>query len=368
MVKINPGVYIEKIQSTSPIIDVSTNFAGFIGETEKGPTKPTLISNWTEYQQIFGSFFGANKFLPFAVQGFFLNGGVRCYISRVTASSRSLSLVDYLGSADSKTGLAGFETIDDISIIYAPNAQSVKGLTDAIIEHCEKQKNRFAIIDSLKGQTPNNITKPRSTSYAAIYYPWINIIDKVNASIRLIPPGGHIAGIYARNDIERGVHKAPANQLVQGVVSLERTITRSEQDYLYSQNVNCIRYFPGKGHLVWGARTLSSAPDEIYINVSRLLIYLKESIHRSTKWVNFEPNNEKTWAKVKMSITEFLTRNWRNGALMGTKPEEAFFVKCDRTTMTQNDIDNNRLIISIGVAIVKPAEFYIFNICHSVTK
>ncbi len=366
MIKRTPGRYIEKISVGPKLIDgVSTSVAGFLGETEKGPTTPTLISSWVEYQQTFGGFFGANKFLPYVVQGFFLNGGKKCYISRIVSSAGSVGLSDYVGNSGQKTGLAGFEAVDDISVVYALNAQTVSGLVDALIDHCERLKNRFAIIDSLKGQPPSNLTKPRSTSYAALYYPWINVIDSVTAFTRLVPPGGHIAGIFARSDFEKGVHKVPANQVVQGVVSLERAITYSEQASLNTQGVNCIRTFAGRGIIIWGARTLSSDPEWKYINIRRLLIYLEKSIQKGTQWAAFEPNNETTWAKARQSVTNFLTQTWSNGALMGTKPREAFFVKCDRTTMTQNDLDNNRLIIQVGVAPIKPAEFIIFRITQS---
>jgi len=180
----------------------------------------------------------------------------------------------------------------------------------------------------------------------------------------LVPPSGHVAGIYANTDIERGVHKAPANYVVQGATALQFQITKGEQDILNPRGVNCLRVFPGRGLRVWGARTCSSDPLWKYINVRRLLLYIEESIDEGTQWVVFEPNNEKLWGRVKATISEFLTRVWKDGALMGTKPEEAFFVKCDRTTMTQDDIDNGRLICIIGVAPVKPAEFVIFRIAQ----
>lgn len=363
MVRLVPGHYIKEITSNpKPIESVSTSIAGFLGETEKGPVTPTLISSWAEYQQTFGSFFSPSKFLPYAVQGFFLNGGKKCYISRIVPSSGAVSLLDYLGDSSQKKGLASFETVGDISIVYAPNAQAVSGLADALIDHCEKLKDRFAIIDSLKGQMPYNIVKPRSTAYAALYYPWINVFDTAIVSTRLVPPGGHIAGIYARTDFERGVHKSPTNQVIQGVVSLERTITNSEQNQLNTQGINCIRAFVGRGIMVWGARTLSNDPEWKYISVRRLLIYLEKSIRKGIQWAIFEPNNEATWIKIRSTITNFLTQTWRDGALMGIKPEEAFYVKCDRTTMTQNDINNNRLIVLVGVAPIKPAEFITFSI------
>ena len=182
--------------------------------------------------------------------------------------------------------------------------------------------------------------------------------------MKLIPPGGYIAGIYARSDTERGVHKAPANEVVRGANKLQFLISKGEQGILNPRGVNVIRYFPGRGILVWGARTLSTNTLWKYINVRRLFIYIEKSIEKGTQWVVFEPNNERLWARVVSTITQFLTGVWKDGTLMGTKPEEAFFVKCDRSTMTQDDIDNGRLICVIGIAPVKPAEFVIFRIAR----
>jgi phage tail sheath protein FI len=198
------------------------------------------------------------------------------------------------------------------------------------------------------------------TKYAAFYYPWIRIVDPVTQTIKTVPPGGHVAGIYARTDIERGVHKAPANEKIAGAVDVEFPVTKGDQDILNPKGVNCIRQFRGRGILVWGARTLSDNTYWKYINVRRLFNYIEESIEEGTQWVVFEPNDERLWARVRATIIQFLTRVWRDGALMGTKPDEAFFVRCDRTTMTQDDIDNGRLICIIGIAPVKPAEFVIF--------
>jgi hypothetical protein len=189
-------------------------------------------------------------------------------------------------------------------------------------------------------------------------------MDPLSGTKKLIPPGGHIAGIYARSDIERGVHKAPANEIVRGAVELQFPLTSGEQDILNPRGVNCLRKFRGRGIRVWGARTTSSDSLWKYVNVRRLFLYIEESIEEGTQWVVFEPNNEKLWARVRQSITAFLTTLWRAGWLMGTKAEEAFFVKCDRSTMTQDDIDNGRLICVIGIAPVKPAEFVIFRIAQ----
>lgn len=264
-----------------------------------------------------------------------------------------------------RKGLTGFAEVDDISLVYAPNAQGIPNLVDAIINQCENLKDRFAIIDAPKDSpdvTALNPRSARSTSYAAYYYPWIKISHPESGALYLVPPGGHIAGIYARSDTERGVHKAPANETVRGAKMLEFPVTKGEQDILNPKGVNVIRSFRDRGILVWGARTLSTNSLWKYINVRRLFIYVEESIEKGTQWVVFEPNNEKLWARVRATVTQFLTSVWRDGALMGTKAEEAFFVKCDRSTMTQDEIDNGKLIIIIGIAPVKPAEFVIIRI------
>jgi len=637
-----PGVYVEEIEiGAKPIEGVSTSTAGFIGEAERGPTTPRLVTSWMAYQRLFGSYFGNNQYLPYTVEGFFKNGGQRCYIARIVKSNATTSslkltsggkevlsleaigegswgnriaikvskgtfggfklsvfywkkkpselydpeidptkprpsvievfdnlstdesspdyyekkvnkisnlikinsvdsveihegtaqggdtdsitlansasdtddayngmyieitegtgkgqvrkitdyagsskeatidsnwdttpdatsvyklywfesltggfdslvhegtaqggdtdsitlansasdtddayngmyieitegtgkgqvrkITDYAGSSKEATidsnwdttpdatskyrifetklvladyertdtnepgkrkGLTGLVEIDEISIVYSPNALAVQGLTRALISHCEALKDRFAIIDAEQGSSNISAINPRNkydTKYAAFYYSWIKVVNPETGLLQLVPPGGHIAGIYARTDTERGVHKAPANETVRGIAGLEFIINKQEQDILNPRGVNCIRAFPGRGIRVWGARTLSSDPLWKYINVRRLFLFLEESIEEGTQWVVFEPNDEKLWARVKQSITNFLTKVWKDGALMGSTPEEAFFVKCDSTTMTQDDIDNGRLICIIGVAPVKPAEFVIFRIAQ----
>jgi phage tail sheath protein FI len=504
---LTPGVYVEEFEiGARPIEGVSTSTAGFLGETERGPTTPNLVTSWLDFQRKYGSY-APGSFLAYAAEGFFANGGQRCYIGRITASSAqkatlkltkggssaltveavgegswgsrvaikvkpgtqsteknplfrlsvfywkdklpetmfdpeddkaskprptivevfdnlsiNTSLPEYYelrtngisnfikiskqlpedaadgmpdGPADvtplagsdldgtapidigdykrdkpeddvpgKRKGLNAFREIDEISIVYVPNA--VDGVIMAVKDHCEELKDRFAIIDAGENKQVTDL-KPRDifeSKYAAIYYPWIKIVDPSTGLEKKIPPGGHVAGIYARSDIERGVHKAPANEVVRGAMDLEFQITKQEQGILNPIGVNVIRAFPGRGIRVWGARTLSSDSLWKYINVRRLFIFVEESIEEGTQWVVFEPNNEKLWARVRATITQFLTRVWKDGALMGTKVEEAFFVKCDRSTMTQDDIDNGRLICIIGIAPVKPAEFVIFRIAQ----
>lgn len=352
-----PGVYIEEISvGTRPIQGVSTSTVAFVGETQKGPTAPTRITSWLQFQKVFGGYFGSDKYLPHAVEGFFLNGGQRCYIRKTDSDDYSTALVE-------------LEGLDEIALIYSPNAQAVPNLADLLIDHCERLRNRFVILDSIKGQTPSSVSKPRCvSSYAALYYPWIKIRQEATRGLYTVPPGGHIAGIFARTDSEVGVHKAPANQVVKGAMGLEFSVNAAQQDTLNPQGINCIRSFTGRGILVWGARTLTSDLESRYVNVQRLLIYFEQSIKRGTAWTAFEPNNEATWAKVRMASENFLYTSWHDGQLMGAKPQEAYFVKCDRSTMTQNDIDNGKLNILIGVAPIRPAEFIILRVQHTATK
>jgi len=276
---------------------------------------------------------------------------------------------DYIGTSGgpgNKTGIKALEDIDEINIIAVPGVSdlSVQG---EMISHCENLKDRFAILDSDKDAKIEDIQEHRDnfdSKYAALYYPWIKTIDPLEKINIFVPPSGYMAGIYARSDVERGVHKAPANEVVRGAIDVKIKVGKGEQDILNPKGINCIRVFPGRGIRVWGARTISSDSLWKYINVRRLFLFLEESIDEGTQWVVFEPNDEKLWARVKQTITQFLTRVWKDGALMGTTPEEAFFVKCDRTTMTQDDIDNGRLIVLIGVAPVKPAEFVVFRIAQ----
>jgi uncharacterized protein len=343
----SPGVYVQNLRiGPQPIEGVPTATAAFLGETQTGPTSPTLVTSGQQYQDVFGGFFGIDKYLPYAVEGFFGNGGKRCYICKVTCG-------DYAGA------LAKLEPIQDVSLLYTPNAQATPNLCNMLISHCEWLK-RFCIVDSLKGEAPSEVTKPQASAHTALYYPWIYVVH--NGQNCLVPPGGYVAGVYARTDIERGVHKAPANEVVNGAVDLEFVISKSQRDSLNPLGVNCICTFEGRGIRVWGARTLSSDLEYKYVNVERLLIYLEQSIRRGTEWVVFEPDAEATWAKVKMQVENFLYQAWQAGVLMGAKPQEAYFVKCDRTTMTQNDIDNGRLNIIVGVAVVKPAEFLIVRV------
>jgi phage tail sheath protein FI len=230
--------------------------------------------------------------------------------------------------------------------------------------------DRVAILDAPPGLNAQQVGEWRTdkvgydSKYATLYWPWIKVFDPVAGQARFVPPSGHVAGVWARSDEERGVHKAPANEILRGVLSLELNITKGEHDQLNPDGINCIRAFPGRGIRIWGARTLSSDPAWRYLNVRRLFNYLEESILEGTQWVVFEPNDLDLWMRVKRTINAFLTRTWREGALFGASPEEAFFVKCDAETNPPDVIDAGQLIVEIGVAPVKPAEFVIFRIAQ----
>ncbi len=264
-----------------------------------------------------------------------------------------------------ETGLLGLEGVDEVSLLAAPDEHAVPGLRSEVIGQCQRLRDRFALLSVESGQrNVQGIVVDPPTDFAALYWPWVFVQHPSQNRRVLVPPVGHAAGIAARLDVERGVHKAPANAVVRGAVELEFPVSRTHQDILNPRGVNVIRDFrpDGRGLRLWGARTMSADPSWKYINVRRLFLFLEESIDEGTQWVVFEPNSEALWDRVRRSIEGFLTTVWRNGALMGTSPEQAFYVKCDRSTMTEDDIQNGRLVCYIGVAPVKPAEFVIFRI------
>ena len=274
-----------------------------------------------------------------------------------------------------RAGIPALRNVEEIAIVGAPG-QTATDVQQALIDHCEAERYRFAVLDS-EGPPRDTIAdvlalrQRYDTRYAALYYPWVTIPEPHPANISdirqiAIPPSGHVVGIYARVDNTRGVHKAPANEVLRGITGVTQKIHQREHDVLnpYPVNIDVLRDFrdSNRGLRVWGARCITSDSDWKYVNVRRLLIFIEASIDRGLKWAVFEPNAEPLWARVTRAIANFLTLVWRNGALEGTSVEQAFFVKCDRTTMTQTDIDEGRLICVIGVAPVKPAEFVIIRI------
>ena len=281
-----------------------------------------------------------------------------------------LDVADFVGEdggSGARTGIVALEDIDEIAICAVPGVWSGTVLS-ALVTHCESLRDRFAILDPRNGLSIEGIQEfrePYDTTYAALYYPWLFTRHPVTGEDVEVAPSGFMAGIYARTDVERGVHKAPANAVIRGIRTrdgIAQDVTKRHQDLLNPKGINALRFFPGAGHRVWGARTLSSDSAWKYVNVRRLFLFIEESIDEGTQWVVFEPNAEPLWALVKQTVENFLTTVWRSGALAGTTPDEAFFVACDRTTMTEDDLANGRLICVVGVAPVYPAEFVVFRI------
>ncbi|MCP3963678.1 MAG: phage tail protein [bacterium] len=280
------------------------------------------------------------------------------------------------GTADYEAALEELERLQDVSIVAAPGSSAygdAQGIAGALISHAERRRAcRIAVVDTPPGLVLSEAREVRGnidSTYAALYYPWVVVSNPLarpgDESIPrelTLPPSSFVCGIYARNDVERGVHKAPANEVVRGALRFETEISFAQQEALNPIGVNCLRSFPGRGHRVWGTRTASSDPEWKYVNLRRYFLYLEQSIDRSTQWVVFEPNGERLWANVRETVDGFLYNEWVSGALLGGSPQEAYFVRCDRSTMTQNDLDNGRLICLIGVAPLRPAEFVIFRI------
>jgi len=383
---LSPGVYVEEVdRGSKPIEAVGTNTVGFLGESAKGPqNESVLITNWSQFVKTFGDFKDCSEHLAHGVYGFFNTGGSRCFVVNVGApdapkevksgdkkddkaaashggGGRDGLYIGRDGGPGARTGLKCFDEVDEIAIVAAPG-QTSPAVQDALLSHCETRKDRFAVLDSPETITGgvDKLPKPRDSKYGAYYFPWIQVYDPDKGNI-FVPPSGHIAGVYSRTDSERGVHKAPANEIVRGALGLKYNVSKGEQDLLNPKGINAIRFMNG-GIRIWGARTLSSDPSWRYINVRRLFIMVEASIERATQWVVFEPNDHRLWKRVQRTIASFLTLLWRNGALMGTAPEQAFYVKCDEETNPPEVIDTGQLVVEIGLAPVKPAEFVIFRI------
>jgi len=505
---LHPGVYIEEIErGPRPIEGVPTSTAAFLGETERGPVKPRMVTSYREYQRWFGDVFGRDKYVPYTMSGFFENvsrlvgnvaktasatagasftiqaagpgaWGNRVFVKIIESTTKdkdknpvgfrirlaywsdpnvtpfdafadtkktprpdvtedfddlvtneaspdfyakrfpfidpdkgtsnqgpdssglgilvrvpgaladaqpaigiytlsagaddpaALTDADYKGlPSATRPDPQGLEALKldpyrEVALVYAPAVPETT--SHAIVDYCDDLRFRFAVIDSPKGINDVSGLNPRNTitdsTRAAFYYPWIFISDPRTGARKLVPPGGHVLGVYARTDNERGVFKAPANEVLRGVLDLEYDIKDESQDDLNPKGVNVTRSFPGRGIRVWGARTITSDSLWKYVSVRRLFIFLERSIYEGTQWVVFEPNDDRLWARVIDTIRLFLRTQWRLGALMGRTEQEAFHITCDRTTMTQDDILNGRLICEIGVAPVRPAEFVIFRI------
>ncbi len=378
---LSPGVYVEEVPSAiKPIAGVGTSTAGFIGvvandasmalkpgsATERYPlataNEARLITDWEAFKKNFGDFQAKNAVLAHAVYGFFNNGGTRCWVTRVAPGADEDKT-----NTDLIAALNSFKPIDEIAIVAVPGATS-DAVQNAVLDHCENTylQDRFAILD---GRQTTTLTKAgiqggtRDSDYGAIYFPWIKAFNPIDGKTATIPASGHLAGIYARVDSERGVHKAPANEVIRGALGVEMLLSKADQSGLNPEDINVIRQFNGNT-TVWGAHTLAGKEKAEcrYINVRRLLLFLRESIDEGTQWVVFEPNTSALWQKITRNVSAFLTNVWRSGALFGNTPQEAFYVKCDAETNPPELRDLGQVVTEIGVAIVRPAEFVIFRI------
>ena len=396
---LTPGVYIEEVSTgPRPIEAVGTSVAGFVGVAPDGAkhvNEPMWFDNWTQFTREFVSPGNASTPLAHAVFGFFQNGGGRCCVVNVGVDN------SIVGDGQGRKGLEVLEESDEIAIVAAPGYMDAESY-DALLSHCEKMKDRVAILDAppqvskidaltkvatapakaKKSRGASEDTKPSGEAkseadalrprqsdggWGAYYFPHITVRDPLSPKDLVdVPPSGHIAGIYARSDATRGVHKAPANEALRGALNVTYRVTREEQATLNPSGVNCIRLFPGEGIRVYGARTLAESSSEWrYLNVRRLFNMVEESIARSTRWVVFEPNDRPLWKAIRRDVSAFLTMIWRQGALMGRTPEEAFFVQCDEETNPPEVIDAGTVVTVVGIAPVKPAEFVIFRIGQS---
>ncbi|MFF5054915.1 phage tail sheath family protein [Micromonospora sp. NPDC000663] len=391
----SPGIYVEEVPSGArPIGPASTSIAAFVGVAPNRGAhlgKAVPVNNWTEFLRLFADGDQVESTpLARAVFGFLDNGGARCWVVNV-GEGGAIS-----GTGKQRGGLQLLEAIDEISIIAAPGFHDVVA-HEALLSMAERTRTMVAICDpapdiddisaltrvatpsSGKPPKPAEGTgaaagpggggegppayRPRQSEYGAFYYPWLQVRDPISGDLELTPPSGHLAGIWARTDALRGVHKAPANEPVRGAVDLGYLVTRPEHDVLNPKGVNVIRYFAGEGIRVWGARTLAAEASEWrYLNVRRLSIAIEQAIANGTRWMVFEPNDFTLWRSIRRDIGAFLTRVWRDGALLGRSPEEAFFVKCDEETNPPDVRDAGIVIAHIGIAVVKPAEFVVFKL------
>jgi len=385
-----PGVYVEEVSSGSkPIEAGSTNIVGFLGIAQKGPVdKPTLVTNWTQYTKAFGGLH-TNGWLGHAVYLFFQNGGTKCYINNLAEAPASEAAAEggEEGAANDKpiviknpdnmtkliigsdngpgqrTGLMAFNEIDDISIVCAPGVTE-PAATDAILSHCEQARFRVAVLDApevLEGGV-DSIPMPRDSTMGAFYFPWVKMYDTELDTEIFVPPCGGVAGVYGRVDSTRGVHKAPANEIMRGATALRYNLTDAEQELLNPKGINCIREFKGRGIRIWGARTFSSDAEWKYLNVRRLFCMVEKAIKEGTDWVVFEPNTRGLWKQIVRNITGFLLRLWKDGAFFGDTPEEAFYVRCDDELNPPESIDAGYVVCELGFAPVKPAEFVVFRV------
>ncbi len=368
----HPGVYLQDEFGLPRRTDFLTGVPVFVGvlpaksAKERGEAarklvynKPLPLSLWSQFERDLGR--AANQdYLAYAVRGFFENGGQRCFV--VPLESNSFN--------DLLEGLKAVEILDTIDLVCAPDLMKDAGsafeLQQFVVNHCETSGDRFAILDSRRGDDKNAVWEQWSEiegKNGAIYYPWIKV-RAFDGGIEEVPPCGHIAGVFARTDRSRGVHKAPANELLNGVVDLERPVSDADQDFLNPKRINCLRAFPGRGIRVWGARTLSGDTAWTYVNVRRVLLTAVRWIGWNMTDIVFEPNNPALWPRVQRELNTYFSEQFRAGALKGNTPQESFYVKCDAETNTPEFRESGQVVTEIGLALTVPFEFVVIRLIH----
>ncbi|WP_162314067.1 phage tail sheath family protein [Pseudoxanthomonas yeongjuensis] len=370
----SPGVYAEEIAYRARSIEASsTDLTLFVGALPGDPDPaPRVVTGWQEFVDAWGSSSRIDlagvtspNYLAYAAHAYFQNGGRKLCVVPVGGMGGEPQASDYAAALASSLGLA------DISLVHAPGASTWaqrEPIEDVLVAHAGHEPGRFLVLDPPAAQDLAQVRAQRArldTSHAALYYPWIvanDVLATTGAASITLPPGGFLCGIHVRTAIEQGIHKPPANSAIRGALDFETRLSELQQDVLNPEGINCLRAFDGRGLRVWGARTMGSDPEWKYINIRRYSDYLQRSLERGTRWAAFERNDETLWSNLRAVIQDFLHDEWRNGALLGSKPEQAWFVSCDRSTMTQEDIDQGRLVCLVGVALLKPAEFAIFRL------
>ena len=343
----------------------------FLGISDNGKCEniavnlPQQLTVWTQFEQFFGRTM-SNSYLGCAVRGFFQNGGRLCYVVRLqNATPEALEL-----------GLAALEDLNTIDLVCAPDImgslthetdlEQIRIMQLSVLEHCSRLNDRFAILDSLPTTNLREVLRQRErleSTHGALYYPWV----RSQENGYFVPPCGHVAGVYARSDERIGIHKAPANEILEDVLELEVTLTNAEQEQLNPEGINCLRAFPGRGIRVWGARTLSRNPNWLYVNVRRLFLTVGRWIELNMANRVFEPNNTKLWANIHRDLTAYFNSLFEQGALKGRSPSEAFNIKCDEETNPPEIRDAGKVVIEIGLAAAVPGEFVIVRIFHGVS-
>ncbi|MEU6885644.1 phage tail sheath subtilisin-like domain-containing protein [Streptomyces viridosporus] len=358
-----PGVYLKEIEAAGPIAGAGTSTAALIGTVANDsavPNQPVRVTNWTQYTERFGSFKKPLS-LPYAVRGFFENGGTLAYIVPVTEMTK---LSDALEALTHQL---------DVSIVCLPG-ETDTALQSPVIGHCETMGDRVAVLDGADNAADTapveaqagSLTTPTARGFGALYWPWIQINDPEAPTSTpgrvTVAPSGHIAGVMARSDNQRGVHKAPANEAVRGALDLAYHLNDTEQGSLNNLNINALRTFPGGPPLVWGARALSKTTAWQHLNVRRLVAYISDSLLQGLRWAVFQPNNTTLWKALERTVTEFLTRVWQSGALFGRTAAEAFYVKIDEELNPDSARERGNVFIEIGLAPTRPAEHIVIRL------